>query len=465
MAKRFTNQVAIVTGAASGIGLETAVSLASAGERVIIAWLKEAGVEIFRGNRLAESPAAIVKQGARILRLEMENGTCFGARVFVDGTIEGDLMKWAGVSCTWGREANDTYGETLNGVRGASTYRQFAVEVDPYVTPGQPSSGLLATLQDEPLGQPGSADRRIMGFCFRQCLTRIPGNRRPIEKPVDYDPTRYEIYRRYAAAGGTLFTPKENLPNGKTDLGSWHDLSGNLYGENHGYPDGTYAQRDAIYAHHRRFVHGLYWFLAHDPAMPPSVREAWAPWGLAADEFLDNEGWPRSLYIRSGRRMISDYVITEADVRGATKAEDSIGVAYWPPDLHHARRIVLNGKAYNEGFVFAHDDWTPFPISYRAVTPGRLECDNLLVPAALSSSYVGYGSVRLEWTLLVLGQSAGAAAVQAQRGSCAVQDVDYADLRRQLLADGQRLAVPKAPTGCGATDAPARPPHRVLAEG
>jgi len=413
----------------------------SVSERVIMAWLNDAGVDIFTGNRLKESHTAVVKHGAQIRELEMENGNRFRARIFIDATVEGDLMKWAGVSCTWGREANSTYGETLNGIRGTTTYRQFAVDVDPYVIPGDPSSGLIATIQDEPLGIPGSADRRIMGFCFRQCLTRNSSNRIPIERPADFDPARYEIYRRYAAAGGTLFTPKENLPNGKTDLGSWHDLSGNLYGENHGYPDGSYAERGAIYAFHRSFMHGLYWFLANDPELPSSVRDAWAPWGLTVDEFTDNGGWPRSLYIRCGRRMISDYVITEADVRGKVVAEDSIGVAYWPPDMHHARRIVKDGKAYNEGFVFGGDDWTPFPISYRAITPRRVECENLLVPAAISSSYVGYGSVRLEWTMMVLGQSAGSAAVETLKQSCTVQDIHYTSLRKQLHADGQVLAL------------------------
>jgi hypothetical protein len=410
-------------------------------ERVILAWLIEAGVELFTDHQLAESRTAVMKDGARIREIEMENGTRFRARIFIDGTVEGDLMKGAGVSYTWGREANETYGETLNGIRASTTYRQFSVDVDPYVIPKVPSSGLIATIQDEPLGIPGSADRRSMGFCFRQCLTKNPSNRIPIECPVDYEPARYEIYRRYVVAGGTLFSPKENLPNDKTDLGSWHDLSGNLYGENHGYPDGTYAEREAIYAFHRRYVHGLYWFLANDPDLPPAVRSDWEPWGLAADEFTDNDGWPRSLYIRCGRRMISDYVITEADVRGKVVAGDSIGVAYWPPDMHHVRRIVKNGKAYNEGFVFGADDWTPFPISYRAITPRRVECENLLVPAALSSSYVGYGSVRLEWTMMVLGQSAGSAAVEALISNTAVQDINYSALCNQLLADGQVLDV------------------------
>ncbi|MEX2606662.1 MAG: FAD-dependent oxidoreductase [Kiritimatiellia bacterium] len=408
---------------------------------VIEEWLAEAGVEVFRDNRLAERFDAVLKDGSKIVELEMENGNRFRADMFIDGTIEGDLMKWAGVSYSVGRESNATYGETLNGVRGTNTYRQFAVNVDPYIVPGDPSSGLIATIQDESLGIPGEADDGVMGFCFRQTLTKTSGNKIPFTQPADYDPVHYEIYRRYFAAGGSLYSPSANLPNGKTDLGSWHDLSGNLYGYSKGWPDGTYAEREAIYTYHRNFIQGLYWFLANDPDVPISVRDEWSKWGLAADEFLDNGGWPRSLYIRAGRRMVSDVVITEAHTKGEIVAADSIGVAWWPPDMHHARRIVRNGFAYNEGFVFAKD-YVPFPISYGAIVPKSEECTNLLVPAALSSSHVGYGAVRLEWEQMVCGQSAGAAAVEALRTGVAVQEVDYASLRVALLASGLVLEVP-----------------------
>ncbi|MDA3873748.1 MAG: FAD-dependent oxidoreductase, partial [Kiritimatiellae bacterium] len=139
---------------------------------------------------------------------------------------------------------------------------------------------------------------------------------------------------------------------------------------------------------------------------------------------------------------ISDWVVTEADcTRGNSKvAEDPVGLAYWPPDMHHARRIVRNGQAWNEGFVFGGGiDWRPFGISYRAIRPKADECANLLVPCALSSSYVGYGAVRIEWTFMVLGQSAGTAAAFAAENSLDVQEVTYDDLRPLLLAGGQIL--------------------------
>ena len=40
-------------------------------------------------------------------------------KVFLDCTYEGDLMAASGVNYTVGREGNDRYNETLNGVKTA----------------------------------------------------------------------------------------------------------------------------------------------------------------------------------------------------------------------------------------------------------------------------------------------------------------------------------------------------------
>lgn len=159
------------------------------------------------------------------------------------------------------------------------------------------------------------------------------------------------------------------------------------------------------------------------------------------------------LYLRSTRRMISDYVITEADVlerpqqgisgkvlHPAPPVKDPIGTAWWFVDLHAARTVVHDGKVYNEGAFIDHRNYAPFGIPYRSIVPRSEECENLLVPSAVSSSYAGYGAVRLEWTFMVLGQSAAVAAGLAKELGVSVQKVPYDRLRDGLLARGQRLA-------------------------
>ncbi len=53
---------------------------------------------------------------------------------------------------------------------------------------------------------------------------------------------------------------------------------------------------------------------------------------------------------RNGRRMISDFVLTEAHVRKANPEPviDSVGLIWWPPDLHHACRIVKDGAGLEQ---------------------------------------------------------------------------------------------------------------------
>ncbi|MEN1785182.1 MAG: FAD-dependent oxidoreductase [Bacteroidota bacterium] len=416
----------------------------SIAEKVFLDWLEELNISIVYG-RLSEKPNTVVKEGRVIKRITLENGHQYEAAIFIDATYEGDLLAKAGISYVIGREAQATYGELKNGIRCNSNYRQFQVKVDPYVEIGNPQSGLIHTIQEDTLNSCGEGDQRIQAFCFRMCLTKEIGNKIPFSKPDHYHRNWYEIYLRYLNSGGKLYVPKAQLPNGKTDLGAWHDLSHNLYGYNHGYPDGNYETRDSIYGYHKNFTAGLFYFLANDSEVPESLRSEWSKWGLAKDEFVDNGGWPRTLYIRDGRRMVSDYVITQkhTDSANLITIQKSVGMAYWPPDVHHVRRVVKDGYAYNEGFVFGGDDWRPFGISYDALIPKNKECSNLITPTCISSSHIGYGAIRLEWTFMVLGQSAGLAATIASKKNITVQEVRYSDLRKSLLNNGQILQLNK----------------------
>lgn len=133
--------------------------------------VREAEVEVY-----FDSPLATVKKdGAHIRELATAGGDVFRGRVFVDATYEGDLLAAAGVSFTVGRESNDQYGETVDGVQGpAESTRagKFDVAVDPFRTPGDPASGPLPyLLQAGELEPHGSADKRVQSYNYRLTLT------------------------------------------------------------------------------------------------------------------------------------------------------------------------------------------------------------------------------------------------------------------------------------------------------
>jgi len=401
--------------------------------------LKEAAVPVLMGERL-DLRQGVDKQGARIVALRMESGQVIAGKIFVDATYEGDLMAKAGVSYHVGREANRVYGETLNGVQiRHAVNHQFSRRVDPYRTAGDPASGLLPGVSEQAPGEEGSGDSCVQAYNFRLCLTDAPANRLPIPQPDGYDPQRYELLRRYIAAGVfdalKLNTP---MPNRKTDINNHGAFSSDCIGANYAYPDGDYAQRELIWRDHRNYVLGMWWFLQNDPHLPAPVREAAGRWGLCRDEFPDTGGWTPQLYIREARRMISDCVMTEQHCRGAKVAEDSVGLGAYGMDSHHVQRYVKDGAVINEGDVEVAVA-QPYPIAYRALVPKAGECDNLLVPVCLSASHIAYGSIRMEPVFMVLGQSAATAAALALADHVPVQQVDYSRLRRQLLADGQVL--------------------------
>ncbi len=104
--------------------------------------LAEAGVPVYMRQPLG----AVTLDGQRITSIATESGLVVRARVFLDTSYEGDLLARAGVSYVVGRESNQVYGETLNGVQVRPTH-QFDLPVDPYVTPGDPASGLLPGIE------------------------------------------------------------------------------------------------------------------------------------------------------------------------------------------------------------------------------------------------------------------------------------------------------------------------------
>ena len=93
----------------------------------------------------------------------------------------------------------------------------------------------------------------------------------------------------------------------------------------------------------------------------------------------------------------------------------------------------------NEGDIQSWLNRRAYGISYRSIVPREGECENLLVPWALSATHIAFGSIRMEPVFMILGQSAATAACIALENNTSVQAVPYKALRLRLLKDGQRL--------------------------
>jgi hypothetical protein len=413
-------------------------------EAVFWQMLKEASIKVLMQERLNRETGVKITEG-RIVSITMESGKILSGKQFIDTTYEGDLMAAAGVKYTVGREANSVYGETLNGnqVKANVHNHRFLKNVDPWLTPGDPSSGLVPEVENAGPGEDGTGDHRVQAYCFRMCMSKAPGNRVPFPKPDNYDEKRYELlFRNFEAGDLRVPISPDMMPNGKTDTNNNCAFSTDYLGGNYRYPEASYKERVSIIRDHEDYQKGLMWTLANHPRVPEVVRRHMAQWGLPADEFVDNGNWPHQLYIREARRMVSDYVVTELDCRRARIADDSVGLGSYNMDSHNVRRyITAEGFVQNEGDVQVSPGGA-YLISYRSVIPARGQVTNLSVPVCLSSSHIAYGSIRMEPVFMILGQSTATAAVQAISGNHTLQDLPYAALREQLVKDGQVLDLP-----------------------
>ncbi len=330
------------------------------------------------------------------------------ASIFIDATYEGDLMAAAGVPWRTGRESRGTYGESL---------------------------------------APETADDQLQAYNFRFTMTRDPGNRVQPVAPQGYRREDFlpviaflesgQIDHVFGYPTGCIFKAQEPaLPNNKYDI---NDVSGGLVrlslpGRNLEWPNGDASTRQRIFNDHLKDQVGLLYFLQNDDAVPESFREEARQWGWCRDEFVDTDNLPPQLYVREARRMVGQYIFTEADTEYAPNDSrcilhpDAIAIGDYGPNCH---------GTYHEGPRFGgkhtgefYKPVAPYQIPYGIMVPKSI--DNLLVVGAVSSSHIGYCAIRLEPIWTSIGQAAGHAARVARTKECSVQDIPLESLQARL---------------------------------
>ncbi len=202
--------------------------------RITQEMLDEAGVKVLTKHVLK----SVIKDGTRITRLATTDGE-FAAKVFIDGTYEGDLMAAAGVSWTIGREGRKEFGESLAGKQ----YSKKKMAMSGLDADGKPLPFITTTNA----GPDEDGDKNVMVYSFRLCVTKDPANRVPFPKPATYDPARFELLRRYFA--------QEKRPHLPWDL---YPLPGNKFDANNGigkqFSMGLEREAQTSDRHHQAFV-------------------------------------------------------------------------------------------------------------------------------------------------------------------------------------------------------------------
>ena len=394
---------------------------------------REHGIRVIYEHRLGRTE----KDGNRITALRLDyappaNDGCPAAKattvdaatvlgkVFIDASYEGDLMARAEVSYVVGRESTAKYQESLAGQRHLLVF-----DVSPYVDGHDPSSGLLPMIDPEPYRE-GAASRHIIAYNFR---LQWVNDGSPIGEPANYDEAKYALVRRaFGAKASRKGKSKQKLIGWPTDNYDRRSMiSSGIPGRQSDYPDADWPERAEIWCEwsdHAKIMHKLI----------GSKRT------LKAGEYLESNDFPNQLYVRMARRMVGRYVMTQHDLMCQTTIDDPIGLGYYKVDIYPCRLVATaDGKVASEGETFIMVCPGPYPISHRSLTPKADECGNLLVPVCISASHVALSSIRMEPTYMIMGESAGIAAVRAIEEGTNVQDIDMAAYRKALLAAGQVL--------------------------
>ncbi len=394
---------------------------ANAAEKIFHQMIGEQGgrITLLLGKELKRARV----RGGRLVEIEA-GGVPLRAAAFVDATYEGDLAAMAGVPFRTGREGRAEYNEPHAG----KIYMKFR------------GTELLP-------GSTGEADNTTQGYCFRFHVTNVPAYRVPIEKPAGYNRADYVATLEDIRAGrATKFRDIIQvyaMPNGRFELNSDHvhpntgapseslDLTEDIWE----WPTATPERRKKLYERVRTHNVGLIWLLQNDAEVPEKMREDARQWGWHKEEWVANGHVPRQVYVRQGRRILGEYVLTERDGdvdagMGRAKVQPtSIAVIEWEFDPHGHHKYDPNHPGVREGYFFVSHE--PFQVPYAVLVPRKI--DGLLVPVACSCSHVAYNALRMEPVFMALGEACGIAAHVAQLRGVSLRKAPVREIQALLV--------------------------------
>lgn len=371
---------------------------------------------------------AVLLRSVTFRQMEGDSTLTVTADAFADCSYEGDLAAVAKVPYRVGREARGEFNEPHGGVIYMRKTAWPPRDVDILNFSEERRLNLFqydAYYETIPEASTGEAHPAVQGYNIRMIVTNDPDNRVPIEKPANYDP---EMYRAFSSARSGH--PGIEIPNRKVGLND-----PKLVGKQDTYVEGNWATRRDVTRQHIEATLGLLYFRQNDPSVPPAVREEWKTWGLPRDEYPDNRHVPYEIYARETRRIRGRAIFTEHDARLAPDLKrapvhvDSIAATEWFLDSHACTPRKVDGSEH-EGMVMLKNQTFPGQVSFRTIFPEHY--DNLVVPVCLSATHVGWGTIRLEPTWMMLSEAAAFAVAIAKQQGLPPARIDSEFLVRRL---------------------------------
>ena len=421
----------------------------------------------------------------RLIRsIQCADGSTFIAKKYIDCSYEGDLAAVAGVPMVWGTDTAGTGLEAAAGFIGRiSEEVSFGaaggqpksgggavnVVLDPYVIPGNPASGLLATVKADGGWVKGAAMKTVQNYCFRQTFVTTASLQRPLPltAPVGYDPAKFAVQERYFAAAvaipsvpavSDLFIPN-GLPGGYQDFNNRYFLSLDIQESGTRFVQAqTYAARRKLKDEYLAYTEQLIYHFWASPAcaIPAATRTALQGYSYAVDHYLDpgaNDKVYQSsaLYVREARRIVGEMVWDANDLAAADgttpRSTRTVAVASYDGDSHvhflFADTSTATPQIYGANKTFINTDAPNLingvnklaPLPREIFLPKREHAANLAVIFAGSWSHVAHGSIRMEYTLAQAAHSFGMlAAIAIENDIAAFTDVDDATFRARMAA-------------------------------
>lgn len=312
----------------------------------------------------------------------------FEATFFVDCSYEGDLLPILKLPYRIGRESYRDYSEPHAGKIFMRNLQKenYNKEID--LRQFGPAQSMIYPEST------GEGDNKIQAFNIRTVLSSDPENKIDILRPEHYNSNTVQKLE---------YNSVIRLPNNKI---CWNRPQ--LIGSQNKYIEGAWSERKEIISEHKKAALNLLYFLQNDPSVSKEEHNYWKNYGLPKDEFPDNGHFPYEIYVREGRRLIGENIITQYDLMPDSKNTrapvkyDSIGITDWYMDTH-ACSVEQTRDSLNEGTMMLYYDTYPGQIPFRSTYNKKIK--NFLVPVCLSSTHVAWGAIRLEPTWMNIAES------------------------------------------------------------